>query len=136
MDKQANEELLPCPWCNKPPIEITDSYIVGAVSCAYGHTNPMLSKEWNTRATPMVALDREDAEKHADNIWEQCASTSAIADYLQAKFGSPAARIPSIAEIALIIHEDNITGEDEIALFEERQAIKIRRLCEELNKGE
>ena len=109
MDKQANEELVPCPICNSHDISM--GYYGGCSFCSSwgeyriscrncGLNLPYIIRErgiesWNTRSTPLVALDREDAEKHADNIWEQCASTSAIADYLQAKFGSLSARIPS-----------------------------------------
>lgn len=31
-------------------------------------------------------MDREEAEKYADMIWEGCASTGSIADFIQAHF--------------------------------------------------
>ena len=43
-------------------------------------------------------MDREAAEEHAENIWRECATTGAIADYLQSKFSTPSTELSPLDE--------------------------------------
>ena len=94
-----------------------------------------------TRATPLVALDRDKMWRIFDagekiltpkNTSETVNLINLVFDRVCAKFGSPAARIPTEKQIYKEIEPIYMGSPLEIKTV----ASAIRKLCEELNKGE
>jgi hypothetical protein len=68
-------ELLPCPWCDRPPkICMVDERNRNWYKCPNGHTDEMVAEVWNTRSRP--AVGEEEIEKWYNENWPRLAKDS------------------------------------------------------------